>query len=116
MRTSGFASPPRRNAERIRGAVLLISSTDGQWPSTTMAEQIMARLRTHGFRYPYRHLVNEGAGHPMGRPYLSVVTPEGPNPITGRRNDNGGTPVATQRARERSWTALLDFFDAKLRR
>ena len=103
--------------ERIRGAVLLISSTDdGQWPSTFMAEQIMARLRAHGFRYPYSHIANEGAGHPMGRPYLSVVIPDTPNPATGRRNENGGTPAATQRARERAWAAMLEFFDTNLRR
>ncbi|HET9426365.1 MAG TPA: acyl-CoA thioester hydrolase/BAAT C-terminal domain-containing protein [Gemmatimonadaceae bacterium] len=103
--------------ERIRGAVLLISSTDdGQWPSTAMAEQIMARLRAHGFRCPYTHIANEGAGHPMGWPYLSVVIPDTPNPATGRRNENGGPPVATQRARERAWAAMLEFFEANLRR
>ena len=103
--------------ERIRGAVLLISATDdGQWPSTFMAEQIMARLRAHGFRYPYNHIANEGSGHPMGRPYLSVVIPDTPNPATGRRNENGGTPVATHRARVRAWQAMLEFFETNLRR
>src|SRR5688572_19603461 len=76
--------------ERIRGAVLLISSTDdGQWPSTPMAERIMARLRANRFAYPYTHIANEGADHSMARPYITIVTPEGPNAVTGRRSDNG---------------------------
>jgi len=103
--------------ERIRGAILLVSATDdAQWPSTVMAEQVMARLRAHRFAYPYSHIANEGSGHSMGRPYLSVHIPDRPNPVTGRRNENGGTPVATQRARERTWAALLEFFDTHLRR
>lgn len=75
----------------------------------------MARLRAHNFRYPYKHLAYEGAGHFIARPYISIATPEGPNPVTGRRNDAGGTPAATQRARERSWAELLAFFDEHLR-
>ena len=103
--------------ERIRGAILLISNTDdGQWPSTVMSERIMARLKANEFKYPYKHIANEGAGHPMGRPYLSAVVPDAPNPTTGRRNDSGGTPAATQRGRERAWVALLEFFATNLRR
>jgi dienelactone hydrolase len=102
--------------ERIQGAVLLISAKDdGLWPSYYMGEQIMARLRKHNFRYPHKHLAYEGAGHFISRPYISITAPEGPNPVTGRRNDAGGAPVATQRAREQSWAELLAFFDEHLR-
>ena len=102
--------------ERIQGAVLLVSAKDdGLWPSSYMSEQIMARLRAHNFRYPYKHLAYEGAGHFISRPYISVVAPEAADPVTGRRNDAGGSPVATQRAREHSWTELLAFFDEHLR-
>jgi dienelactone hydrolase len=102
--------------ERIQGAILLVSAKDdGLWPSSYMSEQIMARLRAHNFHYPYKHLAYEGAGHFISRPYISVVTPEGADPVTGRRNDSGGTPLATQRAREQSWIALLAFFDEHLR-
>ena len=102
--------------ERIQAPVLLVSAKDdGLWPSFYMSEQIMARLRAHNFRYPYKHLAYEGAGHFLSRPYVSIATPEGPNPVTGRRSDAGGSPAATQRAREQSWAELLAFFDEHLR-
>ena len=102
--------------ENMRSALLLVSATDdGLWPSTPMAERIMARLRAHNYRYPYRHLAYEGAGHFIVRPYVSIANPEGPNPATGRRSEAGGTPAATQRAREQSWAELLAFFDEHLR-
>ena len=102
--------------ERIQAPVLLVSAKDdGLWPSSHMGDQVMARLKAHNFRYPYTHLAYEGAGHFISRPYLSVITPDAPNPVTGRRSDAGGTPVMTQRAREQSWAALLAFFDEHLR-
>ena len=102
--------------ERMQAALLLISGTDdGLWPSTYASEQIVARLRARGYKYPYKHLAYEGAGHAISRPYLSVATPEGPNPVTGRRTESGGTPAATQRAREQSWPEILSFFEEHLR-
>ena len=102
--------------ERIRGAVLLVSAKDdGLWPSFHMSEQIMARLRAHKFRYPYRHLAYEDAGHVISRPYVSIAVSDAANPVTGRRNDAGGSEAATQRAREESWAELLAFFDEHLR-
>lgn len=45
-------------AERIQGAILLISGErDRLWPATIMGEQIMGRLQTKGFDNPYEHIV-----------------------------------------------------------
>lgn len=49
--------------EKIQGAILLVSGKrDYMWPSTPMCEQIVTRLATHGFAYPYQHIAYD-AGH-----------------------------------------------------
>jgi uncharacterized protein len=49
--------------EKIQGAILLMSGKrDKMWPSTHMSEQVISRLKTKGFSYPYRHIVYD-AGH-----------------------------------------------------
>lgn len=51
-------------AEKITGPVLLISSKmDTMWPSEPAAEQVMKRLRQHGFPYFYQHLSYDYGGH-----------------------------------------------------
>lgn len=51
-------------AEKITGPILLISSKmDTMWPSEPAAEQVMRRLRQHGFPYLYRHLSYDYGGH-----------------------------------------------------
>jgi dienelactone hydrolase len=102
--------------ERINGPVLLISGEDDQvWPSSFMAEQIMARFRQHGFKHPNRHLAYSGAGHGIGRPYTSTMDiHEERHPITRRLSDLGGTPAGTARASEESWTKLLQFLQVHL--
>ncbi len=50
--------------EKITGPVLLISSKmDTMWPSELAAEQIMKRLREHGFPYACRHLSYDYGSH-----------------------------------------------------
>ena len=105
--------------ERIRGGVLLISGVeDGLWPSTLMADRIVARLHGHGFPYPVEHRAYEGAGHGIGRPYIATpfVGRARPHPITGRLVTQGGTPAGTALASEDSWPRVLSFLDASLRR
>jgi dienelactone hydrolase len=103
--------------ERINGPVLLISGRDDQvWPSFFMAEQIMARLKLHGFKHAHRHLVYSGAGHSIGRPYTSTMgihTQQ--HPVTKRLFDSGGTPSGTAWAREDSWAKVLKFLEQYLR-
>jgi uncharacterized protein len=49
--------------ETAKSSILLISFTRDQiWPSTQMAGQIMERLKTAGFPFPYRHIAYD-AGH-----------------------------------------------------
>lgn len=50
--------------EKITGPILLISSKmDIMWPSGPAAEQVMNRLRKHGFSNAYRHLSYDHGGH-----------------------------------------------------
>ena len=49
--------------EKIQGAILLMSGKkDFMWPATKMSEQIMSRLTTKGFTYPYSHIAYD-SGH-----------------------------------------------------
>ena len=51
-------------AERITGPILLISlKMDTMWPSEAAAEQIMKRLREHGFLFFCQHLNYDCGGH-----------------------------------------------------
>ena len=103
--------------ERINGPVLLISGHDDQvWPSSFMAEQIIARLRRHAFKHAHRHLAYSGAGHSIGRPYTSMMDIKNErHPITRRVSDTGGSPSGTARASEDSWSKLLEFLEKYLR-
>ena len=62
-------------AERIKASVLLISGTnDIQLPGVVYGELVVARLKQHAFAYPYRHLINVGAGHIIEFPYIDRST------------------------------------------
>lgn len=53
----------------ISGPIMLVSGTDDQvWPSSTMANLAMERLRKKGFAQMAEHLKYEGAGHFIGLP------------------------------------------------
>ena len=106
--------------ERTNGAVLLVSGRDdGIWPSTLMAERVVARLRRSGFQHPVEHVSYEHAGHPVGvgRPYVPTryVVLARPHPITGRMITPGGTPEGNAWALEDAWRRVLAFLDANLR-
>jgi dienelactone hydrolase len=104
--------------ERINGPLFLVSGEeDGLWPSTPMAERIVARLRQHGFRYRVENVAYSGAGHAIGRPYVPIpdVAIPRPHPITGRLVTAGGTPAGTALASEDSWRRVLTFLDATFR-
>jgi dienelactone hydrolase len=108
---------PEIPVERINGAVLLISGRDDEvWPSTEMADAIMARLRQHRFAHPFVHLAYDHAGHGIGRPFTSTMELNSRrHPLTGRIMRMGGTPSATARARADSWRRMLAFVDEHLR-
>ncbi|HEY69408.1 MAG TPA: hypothetical protein G4O08_02365 [Anaerolineae bacterium] len=49
--------------ENIQGPILLVSGErDRLWPATHMSDQIMTRLQSKGFDYPYEHL-SFNSGH-----------------------------------------------------
>jgi uncharacterized protein len=88
--------------EKINGDILLLSGVDDQiWPSTLMAEQIVARLKVNNFEHEVKHLSFPEAGH-------GIAAPPG-EPLTSVATSNGGTPEGNSRARARGWNALLDF-------
>jgi dienelactone hydrolase len=104
-------------AERIHGAVLLISGhDDGVWPSAEMAEKIVARLKRNGFTFAFESLTYDHAGHGISRPYASTMNLNSRrHPLTGRMVHLGGTPAGTATASEDSWRRLLVFVDQHLR-
>jgi predicted esterase len=57
------------SVEKIAGPILLVSGTDDQvWPSSTMSERIVEKLKKNSFPYEVRHLKFESAGHFIGLP------------------------------------------------
>ena len=90
--------------ERINGPVLLISGRDDYvWPSTLMADRIVARLERHGFRHPVAHVAYDNAGHAITRPFPSMV------------HTMGGTPEGNARAWVAHWRTMQEFLEANLR-
>ena len=75
--------------EKIHGPVLLISGkADQLWPSTPMADAVMARLDARRFAWPHTHLAYDNAGHAaVGAPAWAArrkaITPRAPT--AGRR-------------------------------
>jgi dienelactone hydrolase len=97
--------------ERIQGPVLLVSGLDDQmWPSTLMAEQVMARLRAHQHPYPFTHLTYADAGHSAaGQPYLPTTVNSGRHPVRQVVFTQGGTAQATAAAQADAWPRVLRF-------
>ncbi|MBX9813969.1 MAG: hypothetical protein A4S12_01580 [Proteobacteria bacterium SG_bin5] len=95
--------------ERIGGAVLLLSGdADTLWPSRRMCEQIVERLKAHGFRNPYRHLAFADAGH-------GAFAPPSDAPARNSGYDNlGGTEAGNAAARAGMWQAVTEFLAAQL--
>jgi dienelactone hydrolase len=100
---SHFAAPyatPQIPDERIDGPVFLdCGGQDALWPSCLMAQAIVSRLRSHGFRHAVTLLDYPDAGHGVGSlfPYDPAHFP------------TGGTPDADQRGRAAGWPRLLAF-------
>lgn len=97
--------------ERVGGPILLLSGKDdAMWPSTTMAELVMERLRTRGFAHPYEHRAYVGAGHliwPLSCPGLPATVTHRRNPVLGSSFAYGGAAAGYARAAADSWRAVL---------
>jgi dienelactone hydrolase len=93
--------------ERIHGPVLVIAAdSDRVWPSATMANQIMARLRAYGHSQNSAALIYHDAGYGIAFPFIPVAP----------RLSLGGTPSGLARADRESWHAVLAFLDQALKR
>jgi dienelactone hydrolase len=103
--------------EKIHGGVLLVSGRDdGVWRSTEMGSAIIRRLERNHFAYAAKHLVYDGAGHAIGRPYTPTTDLGNVrHPLTGRIMHLGGTPEGTAHAREDAWRQALAFLAEQLR-
>jgi dienelactone hydrolase len=94
--------------ERIAGPVLLLSGKgDSLWPSSQMADQVIARLDAKGFRHAHRHIAYPDAGHGAMLP-----------PSIWNRNSSmdslGGTEAGNAAARVDAWAQTLAFFARSL--
>jgi len=98
--------------ERINGPILLVSGTeDAIWPSNTMCEQVVERLREREFAFPFQHLRYDGAGHLLAGP--SRLAPASPIGASGMAI--GGTASANAAARDDAWAKVCTFFGAYLK-
>lgn len=96
--------------ENIRGPLLLISGDDdGFWPSTAYCGEIEADLRARGHVWPVEHVLNRGAGHAIGFPYVPTTTIARLHPVAKVLISGGGTPAANALANQHSWGRVLEF-------
>lgn len=92
------------SVERIGGAVLLLSAkSDTVWPSSEMSEQVVARLKAHGFARPYRHVAYADAGH------AAMLPPEDGPARNGGYDNLGGTEAGNAAARAGMWKETVAF-------
>jgi hypothetical protein len=92
--------------ERINGAVLLFSGKeDVGWPSTTMSDMVVARLRRFRHRWPFRHVAYDRAGHVFEEGYL---------PAPAFSAVQGGPAAGNAFAQSDSWNLVLRFLARNL--
>ena len=91
--------------EHIKADLLLLSGKDDQqWPSTTMANMLVSILDDSNFKFGYRHIAFDNAGHRPG----SLSKPDD-------TFANGGTVQGNIEAHNRTKVIVKEFFDKKLR-
>jgi hypothetical protein len=94
--------------ERINGPILLISGKDDRmWPSFTLSELVMHRLKDYQHPFTDEHLTFDRAGHLIGKLYL----PAGSTSVAGGRLTTGGTPEGNAKAQAKSWPVVLRFLE-----
>lgn len=98
--------------ERIKGAVLLVTGKDDQlWPSSLMADKVIARLKEHKHPFPYEHLTYDGAGHFIAPGYMPLTDSVAPGGFLLL----GGSPAANARALADYRPKALRFLQENLR-
>lgn len=97
--------------EQIDGPVLLISGQDDQvWPSATLSDVAIKRLKDNDHPWSVRHLTFPEAGHAIRVPYSIEA---GANPTA--RHRFGGTNEANARASNEAWRVTLEYLHRGLR-
>ncbi len=90
--------------EKINGSVLLISGDrDSQLPGPVYGELAIDRLKAHNFAFPYRHIMNPGAGHLISFPYAQRAD---------EIDQGGGSPQANAQAAAAVWPVVLEYLAA----
>jgi dienelactone hydrolase len=98
--------------ENINGNILLISGQDDQlWPSSSMSERAMERLKSNEFKHNFKHLTYPDAGHMIAAPFIPTTISEATHPINGIFMKLGGTPEGNAYARMDSWQQILKFLE-----
>ena len=102
--------------EQIAGPILLVSSGDDHvWPAGEMSEQIVTRLKHHGFRHKVNRLHYPRAGHMLRYPFLPTTSRQSRNPhLHNARFSFGGTAEADAKAQQDSWRRVIAFLHANL--
>jgi dienelactone hydrolase len=90
--------------EKINGSILLISGEkDSQLDSVKFGELAVGRLKENNFSFPYRHMINPGAGHLISFPYVQRAI---------EIEEGGGSPQANAQAAAAIWPVLLEYLAA----
>ena len=101
MGYQGHILPSDIPIEKINGSVLLISGEkDSQLDSVKFGELAVDRLKENNFSFPYRHMINPGAGHLISFPYAQRAT---------EIEEGGGSPQANAQAAAATWPVLLEY-------
>jgi dienelactone hydrolase len=102
--------------ENTTGPILMISGEgDHLWKSWEMADDVVARLKSHRFAYSFENLKYPHAGHYAGRQEI-VPAWHGAvrNPTSGQENDLGGTAEGDARSSLDSIPKVLAFLRQNL--
>ena len=104
MSYQGQVLPSDIPIEKINGSILLISGEkDSQLQSVKFGELAIGRLKEHNFSFPYRHMINPGAGHLISFPYAQRAI---------EIEEGGGSPQANAQAAAAIWPVLLEHLAA----
>jgi dienelactone hydrolase len=100
MSYQGQVLPSDIPIEKINGSILLISGEkDSQLQSVKFGELAIGRLKEHNFSFPYRHMINPGAGHLISFPYAQRAI---------EIEEGGGSPQANAQAAAAIWPVVLE--------
>lgn len=97
--------------ERIAGPVMLVcGEADAMWPSCSMSQAVVARLKANGFRHDVQLLAYPKAGHAAFGPPVPADSPR-----TSEFPMYGGDIPGNLAARADGWSKATEFLAAALR-